>query len=89
MKSIKYGYRSINYNYQDRKPRQNIEPQFLENGSIYLTKTDLLKNKRNRLGGKISIFPMPRWKSYQIDNHEDIDVCKFYMTERIINKQKS
>ncbi len=70
---------SINYNYLQRKPRQQIEKHYLENGSFYIFKPSLLRQKRNRLGGKISMFVMERYKMFQIDNMEDIKLCEVIM----------
>ena len=70
---------SVNYNYLDRKPRQQIESRYLENGSFYIFKPQLLKDKKNRLGGKISLFKMDRYKMFQIDNYEDIELSSVIM----------
>ncbi len=75
-------YSSVNYDFQDRKMRQDIKPQYLENGSIYLFKPELIKKKHNRLGGKIAIFEMPPWKSFQIDRRDDLSVCEYYIKDK-------
>jgi CMP-N,N'-diacetyllegionaminic acid synthase len=71
---------SINYNYLDRKPRQQIEKRYLENGSFYLFKPSLLRKKKNRLGGRISIYVMERFKMFQIDARDDIELCSIMMS---------
>lgn len=81
-------YKSVTYDYKSRKPRQQITPQYLENGSIYIFKSSLFKSERNRLGGKITAYEMPFWKSFQIDSPEDIEICEFYMRTRLL-KQKA
>jgi len=75
--------RSITYDYKKRKPRQLIKDKFLENGSIYIFKPWVLKENINRLGGKISVYEMPFWKSYQIDKIEDIEICEHYLRSKI------
>ena len=45
--------KSINYDYRHRPRRQDMNPQYVENGSIYVFKPWLLKENKNRLGGKI------------------------------------
>ncbi|MDD3375237.1 MAG: acylneuraminate cytidylyltransferase family protein [Candidatus Omnitrophica bacterium] len=72
-------YQSITYDYRNRQRRQDIKPRFLENGSIYIFKKDILRQTSNRLGGKIGIYEMPFWKSFQIDKEEDIDICEYYL----------
>jgi len=70
---------SVNYDYLDRKPRQQIQKKYLENGSFYLFKPKVLINSNNRLGGDISLFVMDRYKMFQIDNIEDIDLSSIIM----------
>ena len=63
---------SLNYDYINRKPRQEIEKKYLENGSFYIFKPKILKDTNNRLGGKILLYKMEKHKMFQIDNEEDI-----------------
>ena len=39
------GLKSLNYDYNKRKRRQQIKKRYLENGSFYLFRTNILKNK--------------------------------------------
>jgi len=77
---------SVTYNYKNRGRRQDRSPHYLENGSLYIFKPDVIKNNNNRLGGKISMYQMPFWKSYEIDEMDDIDICKHYMEKEIIHE---
>jgi CMP-N,N'-diacetyllegionaminic acid synthase len=70
---------SVNYDYRDRKPRQQIERRYLENGSFYIFRPELLNGVGNRLGGRISMYAMDRYKMFQIDNYEDIELCEVMM----------
>ena len=45
------GLSSVGYDYRDRRMRQDGPEDLLENGSIYVTRHDLLRATRNRLGG--------------------------------------
>ncbi len=76
-------YQSINHDYKHRKRRQDIEPQYLENGSIYVFKNEIIRKEKNRLGGKIAIFKMEFWKSFQIDNYDDLDICNYYIKNKL------
>lgn len=78
---------SITYDYLNRGRRQDRKPYYLENGSIYIFKPDVLTKFRNRLGGSIVTYLMPKWKSFEIDSLEDIEICRFYMQNKIIGKQ--
>lgn len=72
---------SVNYDYRNRKRRQQIDKSYLENGSFYIFRPDLLRVTGNRLGGRIGLFPMKRYQMFQIDNPEDIKLCAAIMRE--------
>jgi len=69
----------INYNYTQRPREQDMEPQYCENGSIYITKTSILRDFNNRLGGKIVMYEMDYWSSFQVDVYEDIQLIEWIM----------
>jgi CMP-N,N'-diacetyllegionaminic acid synthase len=67
---------SINYDYKNRKKRQDIPENYLENGAFYIfSKKNFQKNK-NRLGGKIGYYEMPSSRSFEIDEKEDWDILE-------------
>lgn len=72
----------INYDYRHRWREQDFPHQVLENGSIFVFKTSLLKELGNRLGGKISVYEMDELSSIQIDSNEDIAMCNCIMDMR-------
>ena len=74
--------KSINYDYRNRPRRQDMQPQYVENGSIYIFKPWVLKESGNRLGGKISLFVMSEAASWEIDSALDFEI-----TESLIKKQ--
>ena len=75
----KEGPEPINYDYHDRRMRQQIEKRYLENGSFYVFIPSLLRGKKNRLGGKIGMHVMERHKMFQIDRPEDVTLCAAIM----------
>ncbi len=81
-------YISVNYDYRRRRRRQDIKPQYVENGSIYVFKPELIRRQHNRLGGKITIYEMPFWKSFQIDDWDDIGICEYYLKTRILSGER-
>jgi N-acylneuraminate cytidylyltransferase len=64
-------YESINYDFRNRVRRQNRELNYVENGSIYVFKTNLIKNKNNRIAGKIGMYLMNFWQSFELDEKDD------------------
>ncbi|WP_439398283.1 acylneuraminate cytidylyltransferase family protein [Bradyrhizobium sp. PMVTL-01] len=69
------GPEPINYDYHNRRMRQQIEKRYLENGSFYVLIPALLREQNNRLGGKIGFHVMERHKMFQIDRTEDVKLC--------------
>ncbi|WFU27833.1 acylneuraminate cytidylyltransferase family protein [Bradyrhizobium sp. CB1717] len=69
------GPEPINYDYRNRRMRQQIEKRYLENGSFYVLIPSLLREQSNRLGGKIGFHVMERHKMFQIDRPEDVKLC--------------
>lgn len=77
---------SVNYDYKNRKRRQEIEETFLENGSFYIFKKSGFILSRNRLFGKIGTFVMESYKKYEVDKKEDLELVEFYLNK--IKKQE-
>jgi len=73
------GPESVNYDYKSRQLRQMIEKRYLENGSFYIFSPKILRTYGNRLGGKIGLSVMDRYKMFQIDNAQDIVLCESIM----------
>ncbi len=62
---------SANYDYRNRPRRQDCPPEYIENGSIYVTRAEILKREHNRLGGRIAVYEMGQLESFQIDTEAD------------------
>lgn len=71
--------RPINYDHYLRPRRQDMRPQYVENGSIYIFKPWVLKEFNNRLGGKISLFIMKEEASIDIDSLIDFKIAEFLL----------
>jgi CMP-N,N'-diacetyllegionaminic acid synthase len=71
--------KSQNYDHLNRKRRQDIKPQYVENGSFYLFKPDDISKFDNRLSGKIGFSIMEFWKTFEIDSMEDLEFCEALM----------
>ena len=70
---------SINFNYKTRPRRQDKDWELVENGSIYITRKEILLKEKNRLGGKILTYLMPRWMSFEIDEQLDFELVEYLL----------
>lgn len=81
--------KSINYDYKNRKRRQDAPIQYVENGSFYMFLPETLKRYNNRFGIKIGILPMAFWKMFEIDTIDDLRMCELLMEKFLIHGNKN
>jgi len=86
-KDINGTLESVNYDWKNRKRRQDITEKFIENGSFYFFKPNVLRSNNNRFGGKIGLVKMEFWKMFEIDSKEDFKMCSALMNEFLIQKR--
>ena len=77
---------SVNYDWRNRQRRQDIEVRYVENGSFYLFKPEILRSSSNRLGGRIGRVEMESWKMFEIDSRADFRKCEALMREFLVTK---
>ena len=77
----------INFDYKNRPRRQDVEPQYLENGSLWIFRPDLLRRENNRMGGRITTYVMELWQSLEIDSLEDLEMAAWYMRRNLLAEQ--
>jgi CMP-N,N'-diacetyllegionaminic acid synthase len=77
--------KSVNYNYHNRTRRQDRGVQYVENGSIYVFKKDSLYKYNNRLGGRIGMYFMDFYQSFEIDNQEDVDLLTMIFKIKLLS----
>jgi N-acylneuraminate cytidylyltransferase len=70
---------SINYDYHTRQREQDMARQYRENGSIYVFPPQLLRRTGNRLAGRIAVYEMDYWSSFQIDTPEHAELLAWIM----------
>ena len=85
-KEIKNKFNSENYDFKNRLRRQQISKKYHENGSFYIFKPSILYRFNNRLGGKIGVFVMENYKSFQIDEFDDVKLCEVIMKGYHLNE---
>ena len=67
---------------KENQNRQELEPMYIRNGVIYLTRSSIIK-KRSFKGKNCLAYLMPMSRSLNIDTQFDFDLCDW-----IINKTK-
>ena len=77
---------SENYDFKNRSVRQLINTKYHENGSFYIFKPEILRQFKNRLGGKIGYYVMEEYKSFQIDEQDDLKLCEVIMNGYGLNE---
>lgn len=57
----------------DHRPRrQELRPDLIENGALYISRSDLYRKNGNRLGGRIALYEMPPEQSIDVDEPFDL-----------------
>ena len=67
----------VDYDHRRRPRRQDRQPEYMENGSIYVFKPWVLRQFNNRLGGKIALYVMDGWSSVDINTLRDFELCEW------------
>jgi len=67
----------VNYDYLKRPRDQDHPEEYAENGSMYIFKPEVMRKNGNRLGGKIAVYQMDYWSSFQVDSMEDYELCEW------------
>ena len=79
----------LNYDYMKRPRRQEFAGVVHENGAFYLTKKEILADKKNRLGGKIGIFILPEDKAIDIDEEADWPRAERHLLDQLKKTRNS
>ncbi|NTW83458.1 MAG: acylneuraminate cytidylyltransferase family protein [Chlorobiaceae bacterium] len=82
-------WRSVNFDYRNRGMRQDRPSQFIENGSIYIFKSEVLSTFQNRIGGKMAVYEMEFWQTWEIDTLEEIDLIEYYLLRKDLAIQET
>ena len=77
---------SINYDWRNRKRRQDMKKQYVENGSFYMFTPEVVKKSKNRFGNKIGLVEMDFWKMFEIDSKDDFKMCEAIMKKFLNNE---
>lgn len=79
---------SKNYDYKNRPRRQDFQGEFMENGAFYISKIGNILRDQNRLSGKIALFEMEEFTSFEIDEPDDWVIAEQLMKKHILYDSK-
>ena len=64
------------YDINNRSRRQNSIKKYIETGSFFITSKEKLLKSKNRLSGNIGFVEIPKHRSFDIDDHNDLKIVK-------------
>ena len=64
------------YDINNRLRRQNSVKRYLETGSFFITTKKKLMEFNNRLSGNIGVVEIPKFRSFDIDDYNDLRLVK-------------
>src|SRR5258706_1400662 len=76
------GASGINHDKRIRQRRQDREAEFLENGAVYVMRTEGFLAARHRFFGKTAIYEMDARKSLEIDELDDFAMAEALLRQR-------
>lgn len=77
---------SVNYDWRNRKRRQDHSPQYIDNGSFYLFTPQVLRRFNNRFGERIGMVEMELWKAFEIDSIDTLRLCSALAREFLLSQ---
>lgn len=80
----------INYDFNNRPRRQDFQGILMENGAFYISRCSNIASFKNRLSGKIAIYEMPEYTSFEIDEPDDwIIMEKLFQRHELVTPRSS
>ena len=86
--SIKSNHNLVPFMKNNKNPsirRQDIENLYFLDGTIYISKIKSLLKHKTFYHKNTKAFVVPKWKSLEIDDIDDLKLASYYMKEKKIN----
>jgi len=77
--------RAINHNPANLLQTQDLPPVYEENSCLYIFSRQTLAARRNRLGERPLMFPIPAAEAWDIDEEIDFAITEFLMNQELDN----
>jgi len=75
--------RAINHNPAILLQTQDLPPVYEENSCLYIFSRQTLAARRNRLGERPLMFPIPAAEAWDIDEEIDFAITEFLMNQEL------
>ena len=75
------------YDINNRERRQDSIKRYLETGSFYITSKKNLMKSQNRLSGKIGFVEIPKHRSIEIDNINDLKTAELMINSNALSNE--
>ena len=72
----------IDQGFEDMRPRQDLPPVYIRNGSIYMSPASLIRDKGPLVTDQCYGYIMDNLYSVNIDNIEDFVVANYFMESK-------
>ncbi len=72
----------INHDKRHRPLRQEMEPQYLETGAVYVMRVEGFKKAKHRFFGKTALYVMPPERCWEIDEPVDLLIAEVLLREQ-------
>ena len=70
---------AVNHDPRRRVSRQDAPTPIVENGSLYMMRTDLLRSEGTRFAGRIGFHRNEPWQAFEIDSPASLAMCELLM----------
>lgn len=85
--SASHGLVAVNHDPVRRLPRQEVPTPIVENGSIYLMRSALLRSSGFRFAGRVGYCANLAWQAVEIDSMASLRTCEVLMKSFILGSQ--
>ena len=72
----------VNHDKSFRQRRQERSPEYLENGAVYVMKSDGFRTARHRFFGKTAMFVVPAERAIEIDEPGDLVIAEMLLRQQ-------
>jgi len=71
----------VNHDPKRRVSRQDSPTPIVENGSLYIIRTELLRSQKTRFDGRIGFHANQPWQAFEIDSPASLALCELLMKQ--------